>query len=60
MRQNNAISINKPGMTSFMKFSFVQHVARHAEKEVDQKEIAASVDDAVRCVFDGIDSTIFA
>ena len=27
LSQNNAIAINKPGMTSFMKFSYVQNLA---------------------------------
>lgn len=44
-----------------MRFSYVQDLAREAvENAQSQKDMAAAVEDAVRCVFEGIDSTIFA
>lgn len=43
-----------------MKFSYVQHVRHEAENNDTQKEIFHSVDEAVKCIFEGVDSTIFA
>lgn len=47
-------------MTSFMKFNFVQFVPHDIDSSTSQKEIFSSVDEAVQCIFDGVDSTIFA
>lgn len=60
MRQNHTISINKPGFTSYMRFSYVQHVYLERPETDCQREIFTSVDEAVKCIFEGVDSTIFA
>ena len=56
--QNHTISINKPGFTSYMKFSYVQQSG--LKEGEGQRDMFSSVEDAVRCIFEGIDSTIFA
>ena len=48
-------------MTTYMKFNHVQNlVHEEIDNAQSQKEMASSVEDAVKCVFEGIDSTIFA
>jgi hypothetical protein len=43
-----------------MKFSYVQYVYLEKSDTDCQKEIFNSVDEAVKCIFEGIDSTVFA
>lgn len=43
-----------------MKFSYVQHVYLERAEADCQREIFTSVDEAVKCIFEGVDSTIFA
>ena len=47
-------------MTSFMKFSYVQNLSHEVDSSDSQQDIANSVEEAVKCTFEGVDSTIFA
>ena len=47
-------------MTSFMKFSYVQNLSHEPNGSDFQKDMLYSVEESVKCIFEGIDSTIFA
>ena len=43
-----------------MKFSYVQNLSHSVDSVDSQKDMLVSVEDSIRCIFDGIDSTVFA